>query len=803
MKTRYRKVIRDLTTDYAKNLMLVLAIAIGVFGIGTILGGYSILKREMAKNYLGTNPASATIKIEGASFQQNLVDSVSQMEGILQAERHATITSRMKIGDDWYPLLLFVVADFKNIKTNKITSISGDLVPQPGTMLVERTSHRVMLSKEGTNILVKTPNGKPRSIRISGTVHDPGLAPAWQEKTGYAYITESTLKLLGETQGFDELRITVSEEEQTIPKITEKTKQLCIELEKRGYNVHEVQIPPPLRHPHQGQMNAVLLLFTLFSFLLLILSSILVATVIATLMTKQIREIGIMKTLGAKTKQIAMLYFVMIFSLCAGAILFAIPISQHAASGFAGKIATLLNLVLFDVSIPYWVPFVQIVAGLLFPLVSAFFPVWRGSRISVRKAMDNYGVSEKSQGRKSWISGVIKPEVFGDVFALSVRNIFRQRSRLAMTIGLLAAGGAMFITALNVSKAWDANLQKIAQQRFYDLDIRLNQFFPEAEIEKRVRTFTGISSFEISAFSSTSMAENVSYNIDQTYPDKGHGSFLIMGLPLPNKMIKLPLLEGQWLSPKGGNDVVLNHMAHALSPDLKVGDSVSLTVDDKPMRWRIIGFSEDLYSPAAAYVSKSSFQKGSGIRTLANMIRFKFTNHDQANVGRMAREIESAFNKNNISIYQSVPITLFRNAIGEHMGVLVSSLIAMAILMAIVGTLGLASAMSMNIMERTREIGIMRSIGATPAVVRKIVLIEGMLTGLMSIVFAFLVSMILSFYLGQFLGAMAFRSPLSLTISVWAIIIWIGIVILGSIAATLYPAQRANRISTREALAYE
>ncbi|HLP18430.1 MAG TPA: hypothetical protein VK470_19380, partial [Bacteroidota bacterium] len=67
------KILRDVTSDIPKNLMLVAAIAIGIFGIGTIIGGYSVLKREMAANYLGTNPASATIKVEGASVTRALI----------------------------------------------------------------------------------------------------------------------------------------------------------------------------------------------------------------------------------------------------------------------------------------------------------------------------------------------------------------------------------------------------------------------------------------------------------------------------------------------------------------------------------------------------------------------------------------------------------------------------------------------------------------------------------------------------------------------------------------------------------
>ncbi len=97
--------LRDLTSDIPKSLMLVLAIAIGIFAIGSILGAYAVLTREMKSNYLGTNPASATIEVEG-SLSRAIVDSVRTLAGIRDAERRATITGRMKVDDRWHPILL-------------------------------------------------------------------------------------------------------------------------------------------------------------------------------------------------------------------------------------------------------------------------------------------------------------------------------------------------------------------------------------------------------------------------------------------------------------------------------------------------------------------------------------------------------------------------------------------------------------------------------------------------------------------------------------------------------------------------
>ncbi|MFA6455546.1 MAG: FtsX-like permease family protein [Bacteroidota bacterium] len=804
MNTRIKKIFRDLTTDIPKNLMLISAMMIGVFGIGAVLGGYAVLEREMAKNYLSTNPAAATIKAEGTFFTRELIDSLRKFDGVRDVERHATISARMKIGGDWYPLLLFVIDDFSVPRTNIAFWQSGAATPPLGSMLVERTVYRVIQASEGTEIVIKTPNGKQKAIRISGTVHDPSLAPAWQEQTGYGYITLSTLHWLGEIQEFDELRFTAAQPEIEREDIGRTAKKIAAWLTRKGFAIHEVQIPPPRKHPHQGQMNAVLSLFTIFSFMVLVLSSILVASSFATLMVKQIREIGVMKTIGANSRQIAGLYLLMVVLLSIIATGMGIVLSRFAAAVLYSNISVLLNLRIFDPSIPWWVMGVQAAAGLLIPLAAVAFPVLRGSRITVRKAIDNYGISTATTSSgNAWLATISQWTMMGETFVLSLRNTFRDRSRLMLTLGLLSAGGAMFMTSMNVSKAWDNSLGKITQQRFYDLDVRLHHFVPTVNADSVIKGITGIRSAERWGYSSTSYVLDVPYDIVQTYPDKGHGSFQIVGVPLPTSMISLPIIEGRWLNAKDSGAVVLNHIAHALSPSLKIGDSIRLSIDAKPTSWKIVGFAEDLYSPATAYVSMPAFQSAACVPDRFNMLKLAFAGRENAGIAEKTRLIEEALAMNNVSVQQNISAVLFRNAISEHMGVLVNSLLAMAILMALVGALGLTSTMSMNILERKREIGVMRAIGASPKTISNLVLVEGLIAGIMSIFFAFFFSLILSFYLGEFIGSMAFRSPLSLTVSQPGIFLWIIIILFGSLAATYFPARSASRITTREALAYE
>ena len=347
MKPRYMKVIRDLTSNYSKNLMLVLAIAVGVFGIGSILGAYKVINREMATNYLSTEPASATIEFEG-TISNALLDSVKSFPGIKKAERRATITARMKVDDRWYPILLFVIDDFKKMEISKVLPVSGSQNPDEGSMLVERTALRVMQANEGDEIIIKTPHGEEHSLKITGLVRDPGLAPAWQEQAGYAYITLDGLHQLGEKQGFDLLRLQVSENEYSASEITKKAEEVADFLKTKGIKIHEIQVPPPGKHPHQSQMNAVLTIFIVFCFMILVLGSILVATSMATLMVKQVRQIGVMKTIGGTSVQIGSLYLLMLLAICIIALIVSIPLSRLAAYGFYTQIAGLLNLEITD-----------------------------------------------------------------------------------------------------------------------------------------------------------------------------------------------------------------------------------------------------------------------------------------------------------------------------------------------------------------------------------------------------------------------------------------------------------------------
>src|SRR5258706_4610136 len=137
------------------------------------------------------------------------------------------------------------------------------------------------------------------------------------------------------------------------------------------------------------------------------------------------------------------------------------------------------------------------------------------------------------------------------------------------------------------------------------------------------------------------------------------------------------------------------------------------------------------------------------------------------------------------------------------MDILVVLLMSMVVLIAVVGGLGLAITMSLNVIERTREIGILRSLGAQNGVVRKVVIVEGLVIGLISWAASIPFSIPMAIWLGNSLGNSLLARPLDYVFSWPALLIWLALVIVLSIIASIIPAVNAARLTIRDALVYE
>lgn len=783
---RWIKLGRDFLAEKERVLLMLVAIAVSLVAVGSVLGGYAVLSREMAVNYLGTHPASATLELPGGVDEEALMLARLQ-PGVRVAEARDVLLARTRVGEDWRPLLLFVVDDFSTLRVNTFKPLRGAWPPPLGTMLIERTAPAMLGADVGGQVMVKTAHGALRALPISGSVHDPGLAPAWQERTGYGYISRGTLQMLGEEPVLHELRISL-EPSADIKGIEAAASKLAQTLKARGQAVHEIRVPTPGQHPHQKQMTTILFLMLAFSVMTLVLSGILVASSLAAMLARQVREIGVMKTIGARQGQIARLYAALVVAIGASAVLLAIPAGLGGAGVLSRAVANLLNFTITNASVPAWVFGVQAMAGILVPLAVAYVPIRRASRLSVREAMDQYGVSPEFLRTRT------------ARFPVALRNALRRPTRLALTLGLLAAGGAMFMTALNVSQSWERNIAKVYETRFYDVEIRFHEPQPERIIQ-RVREVPWVQTVEAWGYAPSAFSRPGEVDVVRTYPDRGHASFAMMAPPPNTKLVAFPLRSGRWLQPGDTDAVVLNHAALAQRPNLRLGDRVSLSLEGKQTSWRLVGIVEEIGAAGVAYVTDEAFMRVAGSEGKARMLRVATTAGTSEFRASVIRSIERRLAEDGVGVETAWPLTELRTAMGDHIVILIRSLIAMAAVMAIVGALGLSATMGVSVLERTREFGIMKTLGATPRRIKNLVIAEAAFIGALSWVAALVLSLPLTAWLDSLIGNLGFVAPLPFIVAPMAILAWLVLVALVSLVATLVPSSRASRTSVIQALA--
>lgn len=261
--------------------MMVIAIAVGVFAAASISTAYTILTREIVRNFLSSNPAVALLDVD--LIDQTVLGGVRAQAGITGAEAAGQLTGRIEVSpNEWLPLLLFVVPDFRAARISTIRLEAGRWPSAREEIILERTAVSVANTAVGRQISVQTPHGTQRSLTVVGVVHDPSLAPAWQEQTVYGYVTPATLTLLGEDPSLHLLKVTVKDASSDPVGVERAVIGVADWLRRAGHSVGEIRIPP-YQHPHQGMMTSVVRMLLAFSLLTLILSAILTATLTSNL----------------------------------------------------------------------------------------------------------------------------------------------------------------------------------------------------------------------------------------------------------------------------------------------------------------------------------------------------------------------------------------------------------------------------------------------------------------------------------------------------------------------------------------
>lgn len=797
---RWRKMIRDLWLNLPRTLLVVLAIAIGIFGIGFVLNTYSILTREIDANYKVAKPPSATLWMD--TVDDNVVNTARSFPGIADAEAaRSPVRGRVQTGPKkWEILLLFVVDDFNNLRINKFFPESGRWIPGDRQILIERASMPIINATTGNTITVRTLGGPERALSVASVAFDPGQDPAWVTNITCGYIAPNTFKWLGGPPPQQGLRIIVSEGSLDRSRIHDVANRLSAALQHKGYAVKRIEVPIPGKYLQTNKINSLLSTLISFGLLCLVLSGFMTATLISALLSQQIRQIGVMKAIGAGTRQTMGIYLGTVLSLSLAALVIGIPLGVIAGRSFSLSTMKMLNFNVMNSAVPFWAYIVQIALGILVPLLTAVYPVYRGSRITVREAISDYGVSLKNFGTSRFDTLLERVRGLPRPLALSLRNAFRRRGRMVLALAMLAAGGASFIAALGSAASWNRTIDNALATINYDIDIRFGQPYKAGAIEKSIRTVPGVTAVEAWGFN---MSKSFPKYSDGTYG----GPYVVYALKKGSTLINPSIIEGRWLHAGDTNAMVVDtdfiDNAEKQGTPVRVGDKLTFNLNGKDTTWHVVGIMDKIGSQSSAYVNYDYFAKITHQQGMAMCARVAVKGHDKTLQKTVSQALEQRLAENGLSVFAIQGLALTRQVMVNHVVIILSLLMLMSILVAAVGALGLASTMSMNVMERAREIGIMRSVGATSKIILQTVVLEGVVISVLSWLLGSLISIPATIYIASNTGQFVFPRVMAIVMPLWVPILWLAIVLIVAVAASLYPAWRAARLTVREVLTYE
>ena len=810
MKPRWRKVLHDLYDNKGRTLLVVFSIAVGVFSIGVIAGTYQIISNDMSASYAAKSPGNIELRL--TNFDDDVLNSIKNEEGVKEAEARRVFNMRVRVPgtEKWTTLDMTAFQDFENNSINLLDPVEGAAIPKKREILLEKNALEKLDIGVGDQLEMQLPDGSTKTLPVAGIVQDTAAGAADFLASPFGYITMDTLPSLGQPRLYNRAYVTVTGNGDDIVHIREMGAKLKDKLEKNGNVVIRSRFSESHKHPLADTVNAILGILLALGVLILFLSGSLIANTLNALLNQHLRHIGVIKLVGGQRRQVFFMYFTLILAFAILALLIAVPLGGQGAYGLSLFIGSKLKFSILGFRIQPVSLGIQILVGLLIPLIAGLAPVINGSKITVLRALsgdaseDEQKVSADGEKRLSWFDwmqvrmtrllahrGIHIPRPF----VISLRNTFRRKRRLILTLFTLTMGGAIFIAVFNVRVTLHDYIGQVGNYFVADVSLDFDQPYRLTEIQQKALQVKGVQAVQGWQFLSTDMLDDNGNMLE---------TLNLFGPPAESDLVKPILLEGRWIQPGDVRKLAISEGAKKYYPGLKAGDYIKLKVDGRDEIWQVIGLFK--FVDREGVIGYAPYEYISQVNDLANQstsFRIVTDKHDRPYQDAKAIELDKYFRDIGYKVRIAQAGRASLDTAVESLDILVVFLLIMAILTAVVGSMGLTGTMGMNVLERTREIGIMRAIGADDRAVMRTVIAEGVVIGMLSFALAVLLSIPFTYLLSTIVSLAIFQSPITTVFTYTGYAIWLGLVLVLSALASILPARNAARLTIREVLAYE
>ena len=497
-------------------------------------------------------------------------------------------------------------------------------------------------------------------------------------------------------------------------------------------------------------------------------------------MVGQTKQIGIMKAGGATYRQLVTMYLSGVTALSVISLAAAIPLGYKTAVLYNTFIANELNFKVLNSTIPVWLNMVVIITLLLLPLSNALLPIRSRCKLSVLQAIN----FQRTNSLSSIFGGASRLPYW---LQIGFSNAFRNQSGAILTIFSLMLGLALFMTSLNLrSSITNTFVLNLKNQKF-DFTVSLDKPYPIERIKSIIKQSSGIKAAEYWMTGAMRLLKN-----------RGENPIDLMGFQDKTQLLRFNVIAGK-IPDSWTENIVVNPVFIA-DNHLAVGDSVTSSINGKPKIWHIAAVVKDL-GEAKAYTSRSILEQLYNVKDVTSEIKIQ-TNREmqQADAQSLLLDVENTLKKNGVGIAGSTNQGIVMQILNAHIMVITLFLMVMALLVLIVGGIGLITIMNINILERKREIGIMRAIGGSAASINKVLFAELFMLGVISWLLGWAISLPMSKIISSFFGELIIHNELDFSAAPSGIWISLAAVILILILSAIIPIRNASKIAVHTAL---
>jgi putative ABC transport system permease protein len=795
MSSRWKKVWADFWGNKTRTFLTILIILAGTFAVGFTVNLATFMNESMDRDFLSARPSEATIYVSSATDE--IVKVAGRVPGVDAVEGRSIDQGNIIRADGKSVSIQFTAIEDPNTLTLDL------LKPAMGETKTHSLNDRQILAdaslaaigyRPGDTMTVELSSGRLRKLKVAGYVHDVINPPygMWG-KTIYAYVTPATMEWLGGSRSFNRLLVSVDKNPTDRPHVVEIAQSVAEAVEDAGITVAAVAVYLPGRHFSWQIDQGIFFLIGSLSYMMVFLSVFLIINTITALMAQQTRQIGIMKALGGGTGQIFGMYIILILIIGLAALLIAVPLAGMVARIVGTGMAENLGFFTVPFKISSQAIVQQMLVALGVPLLAAILPIFASVRVTVREALISYGIDQGARPRNRDISraALLIPRPM----RLSLRNAFRRKIRLTLTLLTLIIGGSIFIGVSNIQASFNKLLDDLQGYVLADVNIYFDRFYRYEEVSAIALDNPAVAGAEGWLEYPGSLIANEN--------EKGT-DILFMGLPKNSTLIDPLVSQGRWLNPGDENAVVASNFFLNSYPDTKVGDWLTIKIGERETKWQIVGFYTTAVDTSTMfYVNYDYLSHITGRPEQVYSLRIPTRQHDPVTQSRVADELRARFEARGITVVTQTATETFAS-VRNIILILVSFMTMMAVLIALVGGLGLMGTMSINVMERTREIGVMRAIGASNGNIQAIVIVEGLIIGLISWAISILVSIPITAVVTYAVGRFVFNIPhLAPVYDMTGIIVWLIFTLVMTLVSSALPARAASRLTVKDTLAYE